>query len=185
MTRLLTDFTAHARRLSERAFVHLQRSIVVDESVRQRWQQAFRAGEVACEKLGALHLLQHGIWAFKVYAPGERTDLIFQEPLREAEPEKAAEALVLTEWKIVYASSELDAKISEARMQADRYGTGCLGGLELAGYRYLVMVTEKHMKMPADSQEGNVVLRHLNIAVDPDPPSIDARRRAYPNAAEL
>jgi hypothetical protein len=81
ITYYLSDFSAVAKRRSERAFSHLQRSIVADVAVRDRWRDAFNAGETACEKLGGAHLLLHGIWAFKVNAEGERTDLVFGEPL--------------------------------------------------------------------------------------------------------
>ena len=77
---LLSDVQQSIRARSERAFAHLQRSIVVDADIREKWEAAFKNGEVACEKLGAAHLLLHGIWAFKVNAAGERTDLVFQEP---------------------------------------------------------------------------------------------------------
>jgi hypothetical protein len=70
MSFLLSDVQASIRARSERAFSHLQRSIVVDENIRARWLKAFKEGEVACEKLGAVHLLLHGIWAFKVDAVG-------------------------------------------------------------------------------------------------------------------
>ena len=66
----------HAKSLVERAFIHLQRTIVVDHDIRKKWKSAFNTGEIACERLGAVHLLSHGIWAFKADALGERTDLI-------------------------------------------------------------------------------------------------------------
>ena len=68
--------TIHVR--SERAFAHLQRSIVADPDICDKWARAFQDGEVACEKLGGAHLLLHGIFAFKVNAEGERTDLVFR-----------------------------------------------------------------------------------------------------------
>jgi hypothetical protein len=80
---LLADHQAEIQSLAKRAFEHLQRSIVVDEFVAARWRRAWEAGEVECEKLGAVHLLSHGIWAFKVDAKGGRTDLVYQEPLRD------------------------------------------------------------------------------------------------------
>jgi hypothetical protein len=55
---------------------------IADSSIRQKWRNAFDEGEVACEKLGGVHLLLHGIWAFKVHTPEERTDLVLQEPIR-------------------------------------------------------------------------------------------------------
>ncbi|HKV42078.1 MAG TPA: hypothetical protein VJX67_22930, partial [Blastocatellia bacterium] len=75
---LLSDTQEVIRFHSERAFVHLQRSIVVDSEVREKWKQAFKEGEPACEKLGSVHLLLHGIWAFKVHSTGARTDLVLQ-----------------------------------------------------------------------------------------------------------
>ena len=93
------DIQSVSSRLTERAFVHLRRSIVVDATVRERWKKAFVAGERRCEKLGATHLLSHGIWAFKASAEGERTDLVLGEPLTDlAQVQSTAEALVLTEW---------------------------------------------------------------------------------------
>lgn len=53
MSFLLSDVQSSIRARSERAFSHLQRSIVVDPDTRVKWQTAFDAGEVACEKLGA------------------------------------------------------------------------------------------------------------------------------------
>jgi len=168
----LADFGATARRLSERAFIHLQRSIVVDESIRESWKQAFAQGEVRCERLGAIHLLSHGIWAFKVDAAGERTDLVFTDrALDESEAETAAEALVLTEWKKVSSPAERDAKAEEARWQAARYTVGSLASVELAAYRYAVLVSERHLDAIADIREGDVTYRHINIVVDPQVPS--------------
>ena len=69
------------RTRSERAFAHLQRHFVADAECRDKWTSAFTDGEVACEALRALHLLLHGLWAFKVDNAGARTDLVFQEPL--------------------------------------------------------------------------------------------------------
>lgn len=77
MSFILTDVQESIRARSERAFSHLQRQIVADLAFREKWKTAFDEGEVACEKLGAVHLLLHGIWAFKVNAEGARTDLVF------------------------------------------------------------------------------------------------------------
>ena len=56
------------RARSERAFLHLRRLLAVDRDVRAKWKAAYegKQGEVACEALGAVHLLSHGIYAFKV-----------------------------------------------------------------------------------------------------------------------
>jgi len=73
----LSDFETVASKKTERAFLHLQQSIAADETVSSKWKDAFSAGEAACEKLGAAHLMLHGIWAFKIHASGARTDLVF------------------------------------------------------------------------------------------------------------
>lgn len=181
----LSDFSVIARRLSERAFVHLQRTIVADDTVGERWHAAFQQGEVACEKLGAVHLLAHGIWAFKVSAEGERTDLVFGEPLpADDDLQRAAEAIVLTEWKLVREDSELDDRIAEAASQAQLYRAGVLGGLELANYRYLVFVSQDSLEMPDDQEHHGVIFRHINVAVRPSTPSRAARRRRRPEPAK-
>jgi hypothetical protein len=61
MTYQLSDLSVVAKRLSERAFTHLQRSIIADSDIQKRWKKAFEGGEVACEKLGGVALLLHGI----------------------------------------------------------------------------------------------------------------------------
>jgi len=169
----ISDVSAFIKRLSERAFMHLQRSIVSDRTLQKRWEEAFDEGERACEKLGSVHLLLHGIWAFKVNAEGERTDLVFGEPLKDlTEAEKTAEGLVLTEWKRILEKSELNQKINAAHKQASRYASGILGGLELAQYRYLVLVSKDVLAMPPDLLENGITYRHINIAVVPKPPSM-------------
>jgi hypothetical protein len=108
----------------------------------------------------------------QAHATGERTDLVIGEPLTDlADVERSAEALVLTEWKLVPAPNQRDERIRQARMQASRYGRGVLGGLELARYRYLVLVSKHALDMPVDDTQDDVVYRHINIAVDPKPPS--------------
>ena len=86
--------------------------------------------------------------------------------------ERSADALVLTEWKIIHSDSDVSAKIKEAKLQAKRYSQGSLGGIELTNYRYLVIVSKKVIKtMPEDVHEDGVTYRNINIAVDPDSPS--------------
>lgn len=168
----LSDLSAMTRQLSERAFLHLKRSIVADPDQRRKWKEAFERGETACERLGASHLLLHGIWAFKINADGERTDLVFGEPIRDLEEiERSSEALVLTEWKKAGSAAEVDRKLAEAKAQVARYVAGSLAGLELAHYRYIVIVSERDFPMPEDSRDRGFVYRNINIAVDPNPPS--------------
>ena len=175
---IITDTQAVALRNTERAFLHLQRSIVADDEIKNKWLSAFsKHGETKCEKLGALHLLLHGIWAFKAHAEQGRTDLILNEPLSDTSLiERTSTALVLTEWKAVRKESELDTKIKEAYEQTKLYRAGVLGGVELTNYRYLVMVSEKSMKMPSDLIEGTSVYRHINLPVNPDSPSKEAKK---------
>lgn len=168
----LTDGAVFAKGLSERAFMHIQRCIVADTQEKKLWNDSFHQGETACEKLGAARLLLHGIWAFKVDGAGERTDIVFSEPIRDWEQvEQSADALVLTEWKIANSRNELESKVAMAKKQASRYSKGILAGLELAQYRYLVIVSKKVLCMPGDDHDGNLVYRHINISVDPDTPS--------------
>ncbi len=172
MSFILADIQEVIRARSERAFAHLQRSIVADAVLRQTWQQAFDDGEVACEKLGAVHLLLHGIWAFKVDAAGARTDLVFQEPASDLEaPLRYADGLVLTEWKKVDDGEEARQRFEEARSQAARYAQGPLAGTELVGYRYAVVVSRQQVEVPEDHTEDGVVYKHVNVSVEPRPPS--------------
>ena len=161
-----------ARGLSERAFIHLQRTIVADPEFRKKWHSAFNSGELACERLGAIHLLLHGIWAFKAHAIGERTDLVLGERVNLEDVRSSNSVLVLTEWKIIRAGDSLENQARQAINQAKRYGVGALSGFELSTRRYLILVSEKNMKVPQDMSDDGILYRHINIAVNPDPPSV-------------
>ncbi|HUO05249.1 MAG TPA: hypothetical protein VMU16_08635 [Candidatus Binataceae bacterium] len=169
---LISDTESVVRNLAERAFLHLQYSIIANAGIRETWKAAFSEGEIECEKLGATHLLQFGIWAFKAVAPGERTDLVLGKKL-EITPqiESASEGLVLTEWKVVRKPSELGFKAKQALEQAKLYGLGALAGFELSSRRYLVLVSERYMDLPPNQVEGGVDYQYKNIAVDPVSPS--------------
>ncbi len=168
---LLSDVSFLIKRKSEHAFIHLQRSIIADTRERDHWKKTFIDGnEMQCEKLGACHLLLHGIWAFKANSEGERTDLILAEPVDLDKVESTADGLVLTEWKIVRRQGDLSQKIEKAHKQAKRYAGGSLAGVELRNYRYLVMVSEKFLDMPEDRVEEVLTYRLINIAVDPGTP---------------
>lgn len=173
MSFILSDVQESIRARSERAFAHLQRSIVVDSAFRDKWQTAFEEGEVACEKLGAVHLLLHGIWAFKVDAAGARTDLVFQEPAGDhlTNATRYADGFVLTEWKKANPDDQAEQRFEQARVQARRYAQGALAGSELTAYRYAVVVSSQQVEVPDDLKEGEVAYRHINVAVDPRPPS--------------
>jgi hypothetical protein len=168
----LSDFSSQARRRSERGFLHLQQSIVADPAVRRSWQAAFAEGEPACERLGGTHLLLHGIYAFKVHGTGARTDLVFGEPVEsDAEAGRVAEALVLTEWKVLRDADDPAEVAASARRQADLYAGGLLGGLELADYRYIVLVSRDRLASPEDVPGQRNTYCHVNVAVDPSTPS--------------
>jgi hypothetical protein len=170
MTFTLSDVQAGIRARSERAFSHLQRLIVVDSATRERWKDALNHGEVECEKLGAVQLLWHGIWAFKVNAAGERTDLVYQEPV-DGEKQSFADGLVLTDWKVAKSNSEAPKRFGEALDQAKRYAMGLLAGNELRAFRYVIVVSRDHVSVPNDIEDQAVVCRHINIAVEPQSPS--------------
>jgi hypothetical protein len=173
---LLSDTQEIIRAQADRAFVHLQRMIVVDAEFRGKWQEAFAAGETECEQLGAVHLLWHGIWAFKAYTAGARTDLVMQEPITDATLiERAAQGLVLTEWKRAKSPKDADA-FTRARGQAADYASGALAGNELANYRYAVVVSEQQLDTPPDLRQGDVTYRHINIAIRPMTPSRKSAR---------
>ena len=169
---LLSDRQSEIRTRTERSFEHLQRMIAIDEQYRGKWSLAFDTGEVACEKLGAVHLLGHGIWAFKVSAAGGRTDLVYQLPLTDLERvDRASEGLVLTEWKKLVSPTKVVELLAAARRQSEKYSKGVLGGTELARMRYLVLVSKNDVELPEDAISAGVVHRHLNIAVEPRTPS--------------
>lgn len=167
----------YGKSITERAFEHLRRSIVVDEAFRARWVFAFAKGEVQCEQLGAVHLLLHGIWAFKVDAKGERTDLVFGDPVSLGEAERTApSAIVLTEWKVAKTAQEVIPQLDGARRQAELYSSGSLSDLELLTTRFLIVVTDRQADVPPDIVNANVRYRHINIAVNPESPSKASKR---------
>ncbi|MBV1881539.1 MAG: hypothetical protein KUG82_07890 [Pseudomonadales bacterium] len=97
---LISDLDAVAFRLTERSFLHLQQSICVDDPTRTAWMNAFSNREEKCEKLGAIHLLSHGIYSFKANTENGNTDLVLSEPVTEKTTEfanRTSEGLVLTE----------------------------------------------------------------------------------------
>ena len=177
MSFILADVQWPIRALADRAFSHLQRLIVVDRDFRRKWITAFKDGEVACEKLGAVHLLLHGIYAFKVDGAGGRTDLVFQTPAGDLSKEQRfVDGIVLTEWKTAQSEVDAAAKFAEARRQANQYRRGVLAGSELTTYGYAIVVSLRQVLEPNNLQENGVEYRHVNIAVDPLPPSVVARR---------
>lgn len=155
---------------AERAFLHLNRSLMVDDDFRLKWSKAFSKGETEIEKLGALHLLSHGLWAFKSHSTGERTDLIIQQNVNLEDVVKSMTSLVLTEWKKVE-DKDVNEKVQQAIKQLKAYSSGSLATMELSSTCYAVIVSDKHQTMPADIEEKNRIYRHVNIVINPDVPS--------------
>jgi hypothetical protein len=161
---------------TERAFLHLQQLLATDGQVKTKWQDAFTDGETACEKLGAVHLLWHGIFAFKAHTETARTDLVFNEPIEGALVARTDSGLVLTEWKKSDGTNGI-RRFTEAREQARLYSSGILSGIELAGFRYAVVVSQHQLpaaQIPDDAKLDGVTYRHINIAIDPRTPSVQA-----------
>lgn len=176
----LTDHEAEIRSLTELAFEHLRRLIHVSQSVKENWGKAFADGETRCEKEGAVHLLQHGIWAFKASGPGGETDLVYQEPLKGhlGMVERSAKGLVLTEWKKVISKTDLEAKAAQARAQMVQYRGGVLGGVELVDTRYVILVCSKEFPPLADFTDDRAIYRHIQIPINPSQASKAGRETA-------
>jgi hypothetical protein len=176
---LIADAEAVTMSLVVRAFTHLQSSIAADRTIRERWLQAFDDGEPACERLGACHLLLHGVWSFKAFGQRARTDLVLGERRNNwDEPRRAATGLILTEWKRVVGEDrkEVEAKGAEARREAENYCAEALAGFEVVSTRCVVLVSKRRLALPNTVIENGVSYAHFNVAVNPETPSKNARR---------
>lgn len=178
----LADKQVRVRRAVERAFTHLQHSIVADKDFRKKWQVAFggRRGEEACERLGAVQMLLHGIWwAFKADAAGGKTDLVLGGDVKEEDAVRAADAMALTEWKRVKKGDDPKEKAREAFHQAEQYTRDTLAGFELSSHRYLVLVSEDFLSpVPVVPSTAGRTYEVRNIAVNPSTPSVAGRAAA-------
>lgn len=183
---LIKDKEEESRSLTELAFEHLRRSIVVDEKLRDMWQAAFPRREENCERLGSVHLLSHGIWAFKVGSHRAATDLMYSEPLEKDAHlvRRTARALILTEWKCVRDGDNPDKKAAEAMEQMKAYEEGVLADLELSSTRYIVLVTGRRIRPPDDIEQCGVRFSHVVIPTRPDDASSDAQRLASGGVAK-
>ena len=83
---------------------------------------------------------------------------------------------MLTEWKLDHGDGV--AAFTTARTQAELYRQGVLAGIEMTRYRYAVVVSKHPVSTPADMLIGNVTYRHINVVVDPQLPSREARKNA-------
>lgn len=161
---------------TERALQHLQRSLFVDDLLRQRWLNAFDKREEQIEALGAVHLLGHGIFAFKVNAAGARTDLVLPDSVPR-DVARYSTGIVLTEWKLTRPKDKPEAKFAEARTQAALYASGPLAAMELRRTRYAIVVSKQIVQCPPDEECNGVVYRNVNISLSPARPSTVARAR--------
>jgi len=174
---LLADQNAIIRSHVKRAFQHLDRSLVADSEIRQKWLKAFEEGEPACEKLGAVHLLLHGIWAFKANSARQRTDLVLGNTLEvDDEVIGAARGLVLTEWKLVRPNDKPEDVKDIAKLQASLYAGGGLAGFELDSERYLVLVGKEEFDEPKDEMEGSVSYKVISLVLNRKTPSDAAKQ---------
>jgi hypothetical protein len=140
-------------------------------------KKAYDNHETSCEKLGSVHLLSHGIWAFKVKGEKAETDLIYPEqPLDELLIRRTASTLVFTEWKLIKSHGEIDKKSREAIKQMEEYTSGLLTGLELRNTRYVILISKKQLTIPNDQERNGIKYRHINIPVTPLTPSESARK---------
>lgn len=173
---LLSDREIAIRRVVERAFMHLQRTLLADQAARDRWSGNSR--EEDFERLGSLHLLAHGIWAFKAHGVGGRTDLILGRPIDAEDPQiDNVEAMVLTEWKLARKANEAQTKLDEAHVQLQLYRRGVLGGFELSSRRYAVIVAKENCDLPPDHEiEPGITCRHVCINLAGETPSTVARQ---------
>jgi hypothetical protein len=167
---LLTDREVPLRLATERALRHLQWVIAADPDAQKKWSEAFARGEVACEKLGAAHLLWHGICSFKAKSDGSATDLVLGEPISN-DIVLTSQGLVLTEWKKVSDPLEAPQLADRARHQADLYSMGLLATTELRSVRYIILVSKRQIAPVDDRIANGIIYRHVNIACDPYTPS--------------
>lgn len=167
----ITDHEIATKERAELAFKHLQRSIVVDKTIRKKWTDAYKVSEPELEKLGSIHLLYHNLWGFKVHGEGERTDLVLSEPIHTNQVTSSGSTLLLTEWKKAQSESDIERKTKEALSQTKRYKAGVLGASELKKTVYLIIVTLSKVDFETTYTENGIDYRRLVLAVNPPSPS--------------
>lgn len=128
--------------------------------------------------LGGEHFLLHKIWSFKINSTGERTDLVLETKISEKDDLlESVNGLVLTEWKVAD-QNDVEAKINEAITQANKYALGSLYSTDLRKYRYIVIVSKKNLGIGNyEREENGNVYKIINIAYNPDSPSIGAKKK--------
>jgi hypothetical protein len=172
ITYILRNGQEGIRSLTERAFEHLNRTIVVDIDFRAKWKAAYDHHETKCEALGGVHLLSHGIWAFKASGPSAATDLVYQEPPNDiGRIKRSSDGLVLTEWKRLKKNDDPAKLFESARKQAELYAGGLLGGMELRKYRYAVLVTQNAVTLKLGMLFIAISMLPLNQWLRPSKPN--------------
>lgn len=163
----------------ELALLHLNRSLVVDARLREAWAEAWKRREEELERLGAVHLLSHGLFGFKASTSGSATDLILGSPLRTEESAAAGSPLVLTEWKKV-SPADVEGKMGSALRQLELYPAGVVAALALRRTRYAILVSERALNdAPAEKiLPDGARARVVNIVVAPEDTSRQAQRTA-------
>jgi hypothetical protein len=125
-----------------------------------------------------VHLLSHGIWAFKVTGSGAATDLVYREPLVQSPIlQRTARTLVLTEWKKATNDSTARAQSESAIAQAQLYASGVLGDIELKRTRYIVIISPRLLEALPDVERDDITYRHVMMPLSQEQPSVEARRR--------
>jgi hypothetical protein len=147
------------------ALLHLQRTLIVDPEIRKKWLNAYNEGDEAIEKLGATHLLSHGVWAFKPAADHEKRDLVLNTAIKADEVQAVGACLVLTEWKKV-TSESLAEKSKQALTEARKYGDAYLAGSELKKEKYLILVSENHLQVPHNVQDDDIRYVYVNLSIN-------------------
>jgi hypothetical protein len=108
--------------------------------------------------------------------------LVYSEPIKPEDIARAADGLVLTEWKRTAQKrttpQAAERLLEDALAQAKRYTEGPLAGFELTDYRYLILVSWESMVVPPDRREAGILYRHVNIPVAPHVPSKRRPRKA-------
>jgi len=75
-------------------------------------------------------------------------------------------------------AEDAEKKSHEAFKQANIYSEEPLAGFEVASTRYLILVSRKRLSLPSNIMTNNVTYEYRNVAVEPDVPSIEARKPA-------
>lgn len=174
----LSDTQKEIRRHIGNAFVHLQYSIIADEEIQKKWHSVWETEvpqkEIKFETMGRNHLLSHKIWAHKIKAPKEETDLVLKE--LEEDPNLSPEGASLTEWKIANNKKEYNHVIDIALEQSHLYTERCLFATKLKNTIYLVIVSQEKLSDPEDREKDGKIFRIINIHTKPKNTSEQAKK---------